>query len=106
MIRAANNSGDTITFQTQVFRVLEDDKGMLWISTSRGLFNMDTTGKNGKLYTTAQGLLSDQFNYNSGYKSPDGTMYFGSVKGMISFNPAHFQTPQVMYRQYTSPIYR
>jgi signal transduction histidine kinase/ligand-binding sensor domain-containing protein/DNA-binding response OmpR family regulator len=76
----------------QVFRVLEDDKGMLWISTSRGLFNMNRAGTNGKLYTTAQGLLSDQFNYNSGYKAPDGTMYFGSVKGMISFNPAHFKT--------------
>ncbi|MBO9633567.1 MAG: response regulator [Chitinophagaceae bacterium] len=84
----------------QVFRVLEDDKGQFWVSTSRGLFNMDATTANGKLYTTAQGLLSDQFNYNSGYKAPDGTMFFGSVKGMISFNPAHFKTPA-----FVPPVY-
>lgn len=84
----------------QVFRVLEDDKGMFWVSTSRGLFNMDAATANGKLYTTAQGLLSDQFNYNSGFKAPDGTMYFGSVKGMISFNPAHFKTPA-----FVPPVY-
>lgn len=84
----------------QVFRVLEDNSGKLWISTSRGLFNMDPATTEGKLYTTAQGLLSDQFNYNSGYKAPDGTMYFGSVKGMISFNPAHFKMPS-----FVPPVY-
>jgi hypothetical protein len=33
-----------------------------------------------KMYTKANGLLSDQFNYNSAFKDTDGTMYFGCVK--------------------------
>ncbi len=43
-----------------------------------------------KVYTRANGLLTDQFNYNSAYKHTDGTMYFGSVKGMVAFDPAAF----------------
>jgi signal transduction histidine kinase/DNA-binding response OmpR family regulator len=75
----------------QVFRVLEDNKGMLWISTSKGLISLDPEKKETKIYNTGYGLLSEQFNYNSAYKSSDGTLYFGSVKGMISFNPSTFK---------------
>jgi signal transduction histidine kinase len=42
------------------------------------------------VYTRANGLLNDQFNYHSGYKDSLGTLYFGSVKGMISFRPDDF----------------
>lgn len=75
----------------QVFRVLEDGRGLMWISTSKGLLCLDPVSGNTKTYTTVNGLLSEQFNYNSGYKSHDGTLYFGTVKGMISFNPAAFR---------------
>ena len=44
------------------------------------------------IYNTFNGLLSDQFNYNSGFKKEDGTFYFGTVKGMIRFNPLYFNT--------------
>jgi signal transduction histidine kinase len=52
------------------------------------------------VYTTVNGLLSDQFNWNSAYKDSSGTMYFGSVKGMISFNPEKFTTNTT-----TPPVY-
>jgi len=32
-------------------------------------------------------LLNDQFNYNSGFKDKDGKLYFGGVRGMITFYP-------------------
>jgi len=41
-------------------------------------------------------LLNDQFNYNSGYKDEKGEMYFGSVKGMISFRPDNFLNPTIV----------
>lgn len=73
-----------------VYKILEDGKQNLWITTSKGLvrFSMDTQKQ--IVYTTANGLLSDQFNYNSGYKDSSGRMYFGSAKGLISFNPDTF----------------
>lgn len=72
------------------YSILEDDTENLWITTSNGLVEYNHEKGSIKILTKENGLLSDQFNYNSGYKSPDGTMYFGSVNGMISFNPENF----------------
>lgn len=74
-----------------VYRIEEDNSHKLWVSTSKGLVNFDPATKSMRIFTTANGLLSDQFNYNSSYKSPSGNMYFGSVKGMIRFNPSDFK---------------
>lgn len=73
-----------------IFKILEDGRKNLWITTSKGLVCFNAAAKKLMVYTTANGLLSDQFNYNSGYKDANGTMYFGSVKGLISFNPDAF----------------
>jgi signal transduction histidine kinase/ligand-binding sensor domain-containing protein len=70
-----------------VYKVLEDLNGNLWISTSRGLVVFNPKRKSWKVYTKTDGLLTDQFNYSSGYRDPYGNLYFGSVKGLISFNP-------------------
>lgn len=73
-----------------VFAVLEDAQKNFWASTSKGLACFSPATGHIKVYTKANGLLSDQFNYNSAYKDPSGRMYFGSVKGMISFHPDEF----------------
>lgn len=73
-----------------IFKILEDGRKRLWITTSRGLVCLDPATAKMTTYTRANGLLNDQFNYNSGYKSKEGKMYFGSVKGMISFKPDSF----------------
>jgi len=70
-----------------IFKVLEDNNHELWASTSRGLVNFQDRFKNPIVYTKANGLLNNQFNYHSGYKDAEGRLYFGSVKGMISFIP-------------------
>jgi len=70
-----------------VFKVLEDDNKNFWASTSRGLVNFKPGFKDPVVFTRANGLLNNQFNYHSGYKDKDGRLYFGSVKGMVSFIP-------------------
>ncbi len=73
-----------------VFKVLEDEKQTLWITTSKGLVSLHlATGKQ-KVFTKADGLLNDQFNYNSGFRDNAGSLYFGSVKGLVAFNPLSF----------------
>jgi len=73
-----------------IFRILEDNANNLWISTSKGLVCFNPDAMTVKTYKRPNGLLSDQFNYNSSYKDTDGMMYFGSMKGLIRFNPGQF----------------
>lgn len=83
-----------------VFSLLEDKKKYLWISTSKGLVQLYPASDEIKVYTVSAGLLSDQFNYNSSYKDKKGRMYFGSVKGLVRFNPETF-----IRNTYTPPVY-
>ncbi len=76
-----------------IFKVLEDDKNNLWVTTSRGLVSFNPTTVSATIYTKDNGLLNDQFNYNSGYKDDKGNLYFGSVKGMIAFEPDRLLNP-------------
>ena len=73
-----------------IYTVLEDAMNNFWISTSKGLVCFSPATKKIITYTKTNGLLSDQFNYNSAYKDATGRLYFGSLKGMISFHPAEF----------------
>ncbi|MEO9031821.1 MAG: two-component regulator propeller domain-containing protein [Ginsengibacter sp.] len=70
-----------------ILSILEDDKKNLWISTSGGLICFNRSTQNVTTYTTINGILNDQFNFNSAFKDASGKMYFGSVKGLISFRP-------------------
>lgn len=83
-----------------VFKVLQDAQGQLWISTSKGLVQLDPATESIKVFTSVNGLLNDQFNYNSGYMDDSGRLYFGSVKGMISFKPNNL--PQ---NNFNPPVY-
>lgn len=74
-----------------LYAMLEDNSGHLWISSLKGLIRFNIATAAVKVYTRANGLITDQFNYNSAYKHTDGKMYFGSVKGMIAFDPASFE---------------
>jgi signal transduction histidine kinase/ligand-binding sensor domain-containing protein len=82
------------------YRILEDDRNQLWITTANGLVLYDPATRKLKNYFRANGLLSDQFNYNSSFKDSSGKMYFGCIRGMISFNPSQFKI-----NKYIPPIY-
>lgn len=84
----------------QVFRILEDNKKTFWLSTAKGLASFNSSFKNIKVYTTANGLISNQFNYNSSFKTSNGVLFFGTVKGMISFSPGQF-----IKNSYVPPVY-
>ncbi len=72
------------------YKMVEDKRGNLWITSNNGLvcFNPDTNSK--RVYTTANGLLSNQFNYQSGYIDKNGRIYLGSINGFIAFDPETF----------------
>lgn len=84
----------------QIFRIMEDDSGKFWISTAKGLSRFDPSTNQFNNYHSVNGLPTEQFNYNSSFKNDDGTLFFGTVKGMISFNPNDF-----VKNTYTPPVY-
>lgn len=70
-----------------VFRILPDDNNNVWVSTAAGLVCINTLDNSIKTYTEAHGLITRQFNYHAGFKDNDGSLYFGTVKGLIRFDP-------------------
>ena len=42
------------------------------------------------MYTTANGLLGDQFNYRSSFEDENGMIYFGELTVLLLFNPKDF----------------
>lgn len=80
--------------------ILEDSQQKLWISTTKGLVCFTASTGKVEIFTSANGLLSDQFNYNAAFKDEDGRMYFGSAKGLISFQPEEFSQ-----NKFIPPIY-
>ncbi|MBS1564169.1 MAG: hybrid sensor histidine kinase/response regulator, partial [Bacteroidetes bacterium] len=83
-----------------ILSIQEDAEKNLWISTTKGLVRFRPSSGKVEVFTTSNGLISDQFNYHSGFKTTDGSMYFGSTRGLISFHPSHFALSAL-----TPPIY-
>ena len=97
LCRLNRQSNDFTRYTTQngfpsdfILTMVEDNHNNLWVSTSKGLVCFNVLSEKTIVYTRANGILSDQFNFNSAFKDPKGKMYFGSVKGLISFNPDEF----------------
>jgi ligand-binding sensor domain-containing protein/signal transduction histidine kinase/AraC-like DNA-binding protein len=70
-----------------VYRVLEDNRQNLWFGTNRGLVKFHPDSREVRVYTKSDGLLENQFNYKSALRSRDGKFYFGSIGGLIAFDP-------------------
>lgn len=89
-----------------IYKILEDDNHYLWLSTNNGLakFNPETM-KVENLYNLGSGLQTKQFNYNSGIKTKDGTLYFGSINGMVAFNPVNFTPNTNNYKVVITDLY-
>lgn len=84
-------------FPSDIFyRIEEDRQHNLWISTAKGLSCFNPNTGQVRTYTKANGLLNDQFNYNSSFRDESGELYFGSVNGLIAFNPAEFKKNTVV----------
>lgn len=83
-----------------IYKILEDARGNLWLSTSKGLICFNPDDKQIKQYTKSNGITNDQFNYKSGFKDKFGKMYFGSIDGMIAFVPE-----KIKENTFVPPVY-
>ena len=74
-----------------VYQIVDDYEGVLWLSTNSGLVRYDPEKRTFKNYTVQNGLKTNQFNYNSSFKTRDGDIYFGSLDGFVRFDPLGFK---------------
>ena len=70
-----------------VYRIVEDFDGLLWLTTSHGIVHFDPRTNAYTTYSSQDGLLSGQFNYNSLCMDDNGRLYAGTVIGLVSFDP-------------------
>jgi diguanylate cyclase (GGDEF)-like protein len=68
-----------------VVGVIPSGGNLLWIATQNGLVRFDRAKKSFVVYRTMDGLLSQQFN-SALLGARDGTRYFGTPLGLVSFH--------------------
>ena len=78
--------GDQAWRISVIYSCLNDKRGNLWISCNDGIWCCDREG-NGRHYTGADGLQSNQFNYRAAFRSSKGKLYFGGINGFNVIDP-------------------
>ncbi|OJX87385.1 MAG: hybrid sensor histidine kinase/response regulator [Paludibacter sp. 47-17] len=80
-----------------ISKILEDDSAVIWASTANGISKIKVELNNDEYvfsitnFGPADGLQSGKFYGQSGFKSKDGTFYFGGVHGFNYFKPSKIQ---------------
>ncbi len=70
-----------------VYGILSDRRGVIWLSTNKGLCKLDPkTGKT-ENFTEIEGLMSDEMNSGAYMQSASGKLYFGGIYGFNFFDP-------------------
>lgn len=73
-----------------VYGIVEDKKGILWLTTNRGLWKYNPNKPNEKPihFEEADGLSGELFSlYHSAILASDGSIWLGNNKGLVKFHP-------------------
>jgi signal transduction histidine kinase/DNA-binding NarL/FixJ family response regulator/ligand-binding sensor domain-containing protein len=74
----------------ELYAILEDEHGTLWISTANGLVQFEPETEDILVYYEDQGIAHNEFNRLSYYQHPDGRLFLGGLNGVTAFQPADF----------------
>lgn len=80
-----------------------EDNGALWLSTERGIVKY-IPNEGVQRFTLHDGLVSEQFQPNSGTKTSDGRIFFGSTGGFNTFYPYQIKANHVMPPVYITSL--
>jgi ligand-binding sensor domain-containing protein len=77
---------------------IDRKKDFLWIGTNQGVNKFDitayTNAQKKKIYTFGkeEGFTGVECNTNGIYEEEDGTMWFGTVNGLLKYNPTEYRS--------------
>ena len=83
-----------------IYAIVQDKLKNYWTTTSKGLVRIDYNNGDVKIFRKSDGLLAEQFNHHSSFVDDSGNIYFGSLKGIIKFNPVDYRKSN-----FIAPIY-
>lgn len=69
-----------------VVGILEDAYENMWFSTLNGLYKYEKSSKRITAFFTEDGLISNEFNRFSYFKSSAGNLFFGGTNGLVTFD--------------------
>jgi ligand-binding sensor domain-containing protein len=68
--------------------VEKDKNGYLWLTSTAGLYRINTQKRIFVVFTRADGLDNEHFTQSSSYTLPDGRILFGTTNNIVAFDPA------------------
>ncbi len=77
----------------EILSLIFDNDGNLWCGTNRGINKIviDRYNESGEKkivsYKNEEGFSGIECNHNSAYKDSEGNLWFGTIKGVIEFDP-------------------
>lgn len=72
---------------SNVVYMIISERDHLWLSTNKGLVYFHPETNKMRIFTKADGLQGDQFNFKSALKTRTGKLYFGGTNGFNAFYP-------------------
>lgn len=73
------------------YGVLLDDKDRIWVSHNKGLSQINPVDNTITTFNHEDGLQSNEFNTGAFFKSVDGELFFGGIRGVNGFYPRNFR---------------
>lgn len=72
---------------TLLYDMVLDEKGMIWMSSHKGVWRFNPENKHFQQFTSAEGLVSTEFNSGAFTRLKSGEIVYGSLKGFTYFYP-------------------
>ncbi|MBN2521319.1 MAG: hypothetical protein JXB17_12475 [Bacteroidales bacterium] len=89
---------------THISSILSDKNNTIWVSTLGGLTLLDPENGETHNFDESDGLQSNEFNPNSGYKNNNNALFFGGIKGLTIFNPDELlynnEKPKIIFSKF------
>jgi len=70
-----------------IYSITADRKDFVWIGTSRGVDRFDLRDSTITHFGKREGFLGIECNQGAGYRDKYGTLWFGTINGLVHFNP-------------------
>lgn len=83
-----------------IISMVEDDENYLWLATENSIARFDKKSKTFRNFDRHDGFPDIRMEEESALKSSDGSIWFGSREGILSFNPRKLESNSCAFPTY------